>query len=386
MYYILSDSMTKVSVIIPVYNVEEYLEECLDSIVNQTLNNIEIICINDGSTDNSLKILEKYESTDDRIKVYNQENRGQGATRNNGLKYSSGEYIYFMDSDDILEPTALEELFTISNEKDLDLVIFKLINFDDGTNNKYTSKYYEMEHIEKIVGDDVFNYEVLGDEVFTVAVSSPGKLFKKSLIQDLRFPEGYIFEDNVFFTEAIFKAKRVYFYKKHLYYRRIRENSTTTSHNESFMDCIPMFNMINDFMRDNGIFDDFKTPLYNRKINNTYHRFTLVDDKFKEEFFKRIKDDFLLHKDEFESDKDFLRVLTKKSKCIFYSAISSQTYKEFENEVELFTSKEQVKRLKKANKSLRKSNKSLKKDINHFKSSKAYKFWMFYSKIKNKLF
>lgn len=375
--------MVKVSVIIPVYNVEQYLKECLDSVINQTLKDIEIICINDGSTDGSLKILEKYESLDDRIVVFSQENSGLSATRNKGMQLSSGEYVYFMDSDDYLELNALEELYNLSDEKNLDLVIFKLINFDDGADKKYTSAYYEMEDIEEIVGDDVFNYEILGDKVFSMAVSAPGKFFKKSLIKDFKFPEGLIFEDNLFFTEAIFNAKRVYFYKKHLYNRRRRLNSITTSPNEKYMDCIPLFNMINGFMKDKGLFDKYKSPLYNQKISITYNRFASVNNEVKKEFFKRIKQDFLLYKDEFEGDEDFLKVLSFKSKCIFYSAISSQTYKEFENEVELSLSKKRMKKLKKENKTLRKKNKSLKKEIEHFKSSKAYRFWIFYKKIKN---
>ena len=114
--------MVKVSVIIPVYNVEKYLDECLDSIVNQSLKDIEIICINDGSTDNSLKILEKYESLDDRIRVFSQENSGLAATRNSGMNHSSGEYIYFMDDDDLLVDTALETLYNFAENYQADVV------------------------------------------------------------------------------------------------------------------------------------------------------------------------------------------------------------------------------------------------------------------------
>ena len=367
--------MAKVSVIIPVYNVEKYLGECLDSVINQTLKDIEIICIDDGSDDSSLEILEEYASSDDRIQVFSQEHQGLSAARNKGLEYSAGDYVYFIDSDDILELSALEELLKITQDKDLDMVMFKLMKFDDDTKKKYTSPYYEMDNLAKLVKDNVFNYQGIGEEVFQLNVTSPSKFFKKSLIEDLRFPEGVIFEDNLFFTEAIFKAERVYFYKKHLYNRRIRKNSITTTNNEDFMDCIIVFNMVNEHMKEINLFDDYKRPLYNRKINSTYYRFTLIDDDLKEEFFKRIKEDFLLHKDEFEADEDFLKVLTPKSKCIFYSAISSQTHKEFEYEVELFKSKMQIKKLKK-------SNKDLKKQISDLKSTKAYRFWEFYHKLK----
>ena len=101
--------MVKVSVVIPVYNVEDYLRDCLDSIVNQTLKDIEIICINDGSTDNSLEILEHYKSKDERIKVISQENGGISAARNKGIDLASGDYISFIDSDDYIDNNFYEK-------------------------------------------------------------------------------------------------------------------------------------------------------------------------------------------------------------------------------------------------------------------------------------
>ena len=94
--------MAKISVIVPIYNDDRYLHECLDSIINQTFEDIEIICVNDGSTDESLNILKQYESRDFRVKVISQENKGVGAARNAGIKISSGEYIYFIDADEII--------------------------------------------------------------------------------------------------------------------------------------------------------------------------------------------------------------------------------------------------------------------------------------------
>ena len=117
-----------VSVIVPVYNVEKYLEECLDSIINQTLEDIEIICVNDGSTDNSLKILKKYAKKDNRIKIINQKNCGLGCARNSGLNQSQGDYIFFLDSDDYLNPNILEKLYPKALESHSE--IGKLSHFD----------------------------------------------------------------------------------------------------------------------------------------------------------------------------------------------------------------------------------------------------------------
>ena len=117
--------MVKVSIIIPVYNVEKYLEDCLKSVINQSLKDIEIICVNDGSTDRSFDILNKYAVMDNRITVINNsKNYGLSYSRNQGIQYSHGEYIYFLDSDDMITQEAMEELYNISKQDALDAVFF----------------------------------------------------------------------------------------------------------------------------------------------------------------------------------------------------------------------------------------------------------------------
>ena len=331
--------MTKVSVVIPVYNVEDYLEECLDSIVNQTLKDIEIICINDGSSDNSLRILENYAEKDSRIKVFSQENSGLSASRNQGIKLSQGEYVYFIDSDDYLELEALEELYNMSKALDLDILIFKLINFDDGSHKKYTSNYYEMSFLKPYEGK-TFNYGAFGEKILDVAVSAPGKFFKNSLIFSMKFPEGLIFEDNHFFAEAMLKAKRVSFLDKHFYNRRIRSDSITTTKTIKFADTIIISNKIMDLFKEYGVYDKFKKRFIEKKINSTYNRFSQVDESFKEEFFNRIKEDCKNHEKEFKNDFVFREKVHPRSRHIFNAALKSENYKQFELKVGLFNQKE----------------------------------------------
>ena len=114
--------MAKVSVIVPVYNVEKYLDVCLDSLINQTFDDFEIICINDGSTDSCLNILRQYAKLDRRIKIFSQKNLGLSAARNAGMKQANGEYIVFVDSDDFLSPVALEKMHTNMSENDTDFM------------------------------------------------------------------------------------------------------------------------------------------------------------------------------------------------------------------------------------------------------------------------
>ena len=134
--------MPKVSIIIPVFNAEKYLEKCLDSLVNQTLEDIEIICIDDGSTDNSLEILKTYEQKDKRIKVLQQTNKKQGAARNYGIREAIGEYIGFVDSDDWAELDMFEKLYNKAISTDSDITMCKVIDYNENTKTYSKSNWY----------------------------------------------------------------------------------------------------------------------------------------------------------------------------------------------------------------------------------------------------
>ncbi|WP_407376033.1 glycosyltransferase family 2 protein [Methanobrevibacter sp.] len=316
----------KISVIIPVYNTEKYLKECLDSVCNQTFDDIEIICVNDGSMDNSLNILKSYWRHDSRFTIVSQENKGLSSARNTGLNQARGEYVYFIDSDDYIENTALAELYELSESKELDMNIFKIISFRDDSKEKFTLPYFEMEFLKDIVGEDVFSFKDLGIRMYDLAVTVYGVLFKRDLISDLRFPEGLIFGDNVFFTEAVFKAKRIYFYDKHLYNRRIRNGSITNS-GSNFSDTIEITNMIIDLAKKYNNFDSY---LYSKKLYRVRNRFLQVSDENKEEFFRKIQKDFFEHQEEYESSEDFNN-LPDGQKSIFYAGLNAKNYKEFED-------------------------------------------------------
>ena len=381
--------MVEISIVIPVYNVEKYLMECLDSAVNQTFKDIEIICINDGSTDRSLDILKEYQESDDRIIIFNQENQGPGAARNLGINKSKGKYVYFLDSDDYLELNALEKLYNICEEKSLDFVLFKLLNFNDKTGKTFQTKYYNMAFLNERIGDNVFSYKDLYDCVFNLAVSPPAKLYRRELITDVDYPEGIIFEDNVFFLKTLLKAKRIYFLDEFLYNRRRRDDSLTSSGSDDYYDIIPSMNYLFDICRDLDDFELLKEGLYYKKFKELYIRFSKVNDVHKEEFFNLIREDCLKHKEEIDEDiaNDKLR---KRSKFIYESVLSSDDYKEFHYKIRLYDKNKELNDLKKENKSLKNenkklknSNKKLKKENKHFKSTKAYKVWKRYSKIKD---
>ncbi len=364
--------MVKISVIVPVYNTQKYLSECLDSLINQTFQDIEIICINDGSTDESLNVLNELSEKDNRIKIVSQKNSGLSTSRNRGIELSNGEYIYFIDSDDYIELNTLKELYDISIEHSCDLVIFKLINFYDDTYEKFTSTYYEMNFL-KPFRNKLFNYKDVGDRFCDVAVSAPGKFFKRELISDLRFPEGLIFEDNLFFAKAIIKTENIYFHDKHLYNRRIRKNSITQKFDIKYADVIIILNEIIELAKSNDLYGLYGRKLLEKKMGRVFVRFSEVSDEYKEEFFNLIKKDFESHKVEYENDSIFCNDLDNRSRHIFYSALDSNSYKEFFYKIKLFDSKNKLNRLEKDNKHLKNKISDLNKSNNQIISSRSWK-------------
>ena len=227
--------MPKVSIIIPVYNVEKYLSQCLDSVINQTIKDIEIICVNDGSTDDSFQILEKYAKKDERIKVISKENGGLSSARNQGLKYATSELCYFLDSDDYIEPNLLEVAFNAFLNNDIDYYCFgseifteedKYLNQETKTLNKYLK--IKFNGIQKATFDVGQNQNI---HVWN-------KVFKTSIIKNynLGFIEGLLYEDIFFTWYYFFLSKKIYFDKNIYHHYRVHPNSIMgkTTQNKSY--------------------------------------------------------------------------------------------------------------------------------------------------------
>jgi glycosyltransferase involved in cell wall biosynthesis len=217
-----------ISVIIPVYNTEKYLDDCLKSIITQSYNNIEIICVDDGSTDNSLEKLKMYAEHDDRIYVFTEKNRGQSIARNNGIKRAKGKYIYFMDSDDVLEDNAFKRIYDEIDSNDLDLLLFDGKTFKD-INTDMEFFYIRKHSYEGVfTGLDLFKKMVENREYYVSPCIQLARLeFLTS--NELYFEPGIIHEDNIYTFKAMLKAGRVKHISDRLYLRRVRKNSTMTS-------------------------------------------------------------------------------------------------------------------------------------------------------------
>jgi len=229
--------MPKVSIVIPVYNVEAYLRRCLDSVVNQTLREIEIICVDDGSTDGSVAILGEYAAKDPRIRVLRQpENSGQGAARNRGLEEAKGEYAYFMDADDELASAdALERLVAEAERERLDALFFDAETKVDAAVDVPPSVVRAEDYIRRhdysgvSSGRDLFA-RFLKNREYTVSPCLV--LLRRSFMErnSIRFPKECIFyEDNIFMTRVLLAAERVSHRPWRLYLRKVHSGSTVTS-------------------------------------------------------------------------------------------------------------------------------------------------------------
>ena len=326
--------MVKVSVIIPVYNVEKYLRECLSSVIHQTLDDIEIICVNDGSTDSSLRILSEYEYLDDRITLIHKSNKGLASTRNLAMKYAKGKYIFFLDSDDYLELDALEKLYDYAEENSLDFLIFQAINYDSDKNEFFETEYFSMNHLKELVEGSVFNYKDLGDSIFNISVTAWQKLYNRDFIEDIgaQFPDGLIFEDNLFFWEVLFNAQRIAFLPEFFYIRRIHSKSIMSFADERFVDSIEVNRLVIEKFREYGALDNYKHIIYDRRFDLTFYRLNEIQEEFKELYFEKLQEDYQKIIDDGYYD-DYVGILSTRTKRIFDLCLNSQDYHDFINKM-----------------------------------------------------
>lgn len=220
--------MPEISVIVPVYNVDKYLKECLNSLLNQTFNDIEIICVNDGSTDNSLSILEEYEQKDSRVRIITQKNSGAAAARNTGIKAANGKYITFVDADDYIEKETYETARKYIENSDLVAWGINVFGEHSLKQRKSDNKYYQIKYKGQVsLSDNV---------ILETDCSVCNKLFKNEILKKNKivFPEGLHYEDALFWWKYAINSDTAYFIDSYFYNYRRRDNSIMTN---TFISC-----------------------------------------------------------------------------------------------------------------------------------------------------
>lgn len=298
----------KISVIVPVYNVEMYLEKCIDSIINQTYKNLEIILVNDGSTDNSGSLCDKIASKDDRIVVYHKENGGLSDARNFGISKSTADYIGFIDSDDYIDKHMYEVLLRNMNETKSDMSMCGHYdvyedNIEPQVKNIVTSDISVGEAIKMVL------------EAKILSVTAVNKLYKKSLFENLLYEKGRIAEDAFIILKLLSKCSKVVYTNEKMYYYIHRSNSITTAKfSNKFLDVIDAYEQ-----NYNIIMEKYPELEYQARTRLIWAYFYvldryLMDNKFKDSFLESKLIKFLKHNKRFIIQNN---LLTKQRKIAY---------------------------------------------------------------------
>ena len=259
------ENNVKVSVIIAVYNAEKYLVQCLDSVLNQTLKEIEIILVNDGSTDNSMQILEKYQKKDARVRVINQENQGAAAARNAGMKLAVGEYLSFLDADDFFSPEMLEEMYAGCVEQDADISVIRSKEYNEQSHECTDMKFSIKE--EFLPGNNPFSYHDIPDCIFNIFKGWVwDKLFRREMVMKnhLEFQNLRSTDDMLFVYMSLVYANRIYVIDRELAYHRINVSTSVSSSRDKSWKCfyIALVQMKED-LQTAGIYDEVERSFIN---------------------------------------------------------------------------------------------------------------------------
>ena len=260
--------MPKLSIIVPVYNVEKYLDKCLERILNSTYKDFELIVINDGTKDNSEQIITKYldnEEYKDKITYISKENSGLSDTRNLGMSKAKGEYIAFVDSDDYIQTTMYETMMNKALEKNYDIVAcdVKLV-YEDSDKEKIISSAYEK---------DLFNKAEIKQTMLTYYPVVWNKIYKKSLLEGIEFSKGVWYEDMEFNLKVYPRINSIGVVKEPLYNYLQRGNSITYTYNDKLYDIITNMDTVIKYYKAQGIYEEYKEELEYLYLRYAYATF-----------------------------------------------------------------------------------------------------------------
>lgn len=252
--------MEKISIIAPVYQVEKYIGQCIESVINQTFKNFELILIDDGSKDKSGNICDEYAKRDKRIHVVHTENKGAASARNRGLDLATGKYIAFVDGDDYLAENMLDKLYKVITQENCDVVVCDFLNLHANPDKDFSLQLSDS----KVSGREILSY-LKNQKNYGVWTIVWNKLYKKEILKDLRFPEGKYFEDEIFSDQLYLRCNEVQVISDVLYYHRVLETSTmNTQKIGNYLDLIDAFQLRINLYLENRLPDDevYKVLIY----------------------------------------------------------------------------------------------------------------------------
>jgi len=319
-------SQPRVSIIIPVYNLEQYLHRCLDSIVNQTLTEIEIICVNDGSTDGSRAILSAYEQNDPRIRVVDKENEGQGVARNVGISMAKGAYIGFVDADDWVDTDMYEKMYADATKNDADLQLCSVKRLDAAGNNLGIRCDYDRFIGEKVGSSaTVFAWHDVRDAIFKVGRFCWNKIYKRAFIKENNICFSLIrccYEDNIFHFRTFLEAGRISITRKPFYNYIINREGAESSRSKKILPLFDINREIKKYMADHCVEKDLVQRFDNYMIRRYLSYCYIIDKADQRPYFNRMKHEF--------QDLDIKNnPFVKRPQKIFYLLVRSVPYELF---------------------------------------------------------
>ena len=310
----------KLSIIVPVYGVEKYIDKCLNSLVKQSLKEIEIIVVNDGTKDNSQKIIDKYvKKYPDKIKSYIKENGGQGSARNYGLKKATGEYIGYVDSDDFVEKDMYKKLYNKAKENNYDIVV---------CGNYNVSEDYQNKNIDTFIN----NYNTDLENIFFGKMAVWNKIYKRDILikNKLEFKEKVWYEDLAFTLKAIMNSNTFAFIDEPIYDYLIREGSTMNNSNvQRNLEILDAFNDILSYIKHNKK-EEYFSKIEFLAIDHIYISAIVrvlkaeADDKVKRETINKLIDYMNTNFPDYKNNK-YINTLSKNRKII-YKLINIKMY------------------------------------------------------------
>ena len=309
--------MVKLSIIIPVYNVENYISQCLESIFSQSFKDFEIICVNDGSSDNSLGVLQNFKAKDDRIIIIDKKNEGSGIARNAGLAIAKGDYVYFVDGDDWIADNALEKMVSKADELNTDILIFgglscyetksyncprllrereELLNEHSEFSNSgegclsYKKKYggYSADKLPKKYLNKVFSSKDIKKDIFKFPSTAWTKLYRHDFLikNNIKFQDIKAGQDQLPFFHSMIKAERIALLPQNLYcYRKNRKGAVTAAKKKKNFSPVYVFYGIEEMLKSENLLDEYKNIFVNKYLSKATSWLGKFQDDLKSEYY-----------------------------------------------------------------------------------------------------
>lgn len=361
-----------ISVLIPVYNSSEFLKESIATVLNQTFKDIELVVVDDGSTDNSLEILEDFAKSDNRIKIFTKENGGSASARNMALKNALGKYISFFDPDDYISSNLLELAYNSMINNDSEIVMFKADAFY-GDKNIIDKSFFRLDRDFNLENYDnfTFNYKDIKHWVLNRDFAPWAKLYKKEFLDsydDFVFDEGVSFEDVPFHIKAMLRAEKISFVNEFLYHWRSNNPKSVTKTPNFCYDIFRIMDIIYEFLNQEGIYEEFELEY---KIFELAHGYAYILKVNSDDYFNMAKERIE------DMGLEFIKNMPSNSREKYEVLSSSDNLEEFKINNSLIPYKQKIKSLNDELTKFKKDNSKIKSDLNKLKKENK--------KLKNEL-